>query len=276
MIDRTHPLSITRQAQIVGISRGSVYYQREPVSDADLKLMRRIDELHLELPFAGARMLRDLLRAEGFTVGRKHMTTLMLRMGITALYRKPNTSKQAPGHTIWPYLLRTLAITRSNHVWAMDISYIPMARGFVYLTAVVDVASRRVLAHRVAITLEAIHAKEVIEQALARYGVPEIVNTDQGSQFSAEEFTRVVLAAGCKLSMDGRGAWRDNVFVERLWRSVKYERVYLKAYDSVSAARGDIAEYLAWYNAHRGHSSLDRLTPDEAYFAGLPALKLAA
>ena len=151
-----------------------------------------------------------------------------------------------------------------------------MARGFVYLTAVVDVASRRVLAHRVAITLEAIHAKEVIEQALAKYGTPEIVNTDQGSQFTAEEFTRVVLDAGCKLSMDGRGAWRDNVFVERLWRSVKYERVYLKAYDSVSAARTDIAEYLAWYNAQRAHSSLDRATPDEAYFAGLPAVKLAA
>jgi len=221
-------------------------------------------------------MLRDQLDRQGIRVGRRHVRTLMLRMGIEALAPQPGTSKRAPGHKIYPYLLRALAITRANQVWALDTTYIPMARGFVYLTAVVDVASRRVLAHRVAITLEAIHAKEVIEQALARYGVPEIVNTDQGSQFSAEEFTRVVLAAGCKLSMDGRGAWRDNVFVERLWRSVKYERVYLKAYDSVSAARGDIAEYLAWYNAHRGHSSLDRLTPDEAYFAGLPALKLAA
>jgi putative transposase len=276
MIDRDHQLSIARQSELLGISRGSVYYLPRPVSAADLALMRRIDELHLEHPFMGARMLRDQLDRQGIRVGRRHVRTLMLRMGIEALAPQPGTSKRAPGHKIYPYLLRALAITRANQVWALDTTYIPMARGFVYLTAVVDVASRRVLAHRVAITLEAIHAKEVIEQALARYGVPEIVNTDQGSQFSAEEFTRVVLAAGCKLSMDGRGAWRDNVFVERLWRSVKYERVYLKAYDSVSAARGDIAEYLAWYNAHRGHSSLDRLTPDEAYFAGLPALKLAA
>ena len=276
MIDRDHQLSIARQSELLGISRGSVYYLPRPVSAADLALMRRIDELHLEHPFMGARMLRDQLDRQGIRVGRRHVRTLMLRMGIEALAPQPGTSKRAPGHKIYPYLLRALAITRANQVWALDTTYIPMARGFVYLTAVVDVASRRVLAHRVAITLEAIHAREVIEQALAQYGTPEIVNTDQGSQFSAEEFTRVVLAAGCKLSMDGRGAWRDNVFVERLWRSVKYERVYLKAYDSVSAARGDIAEYLAWYNAHRGHSSLDRLTPDEAYFAGLPALKLAA
>ena len=224
----------------------------------------------------GARMLRDQLWREGIQVGRRHVTTLMQRMGIQALAPQPGTSKRAPGHHIYPYLLRTLAITRSNQVWALDTTYIPMARGFVYLTAVVDVASRRVLAHRVAITLEASHAKEVIEQALAKYGAPEIVNTDQGSQFTAEAFTQVVLAAGCKLSMDGRGAWRDNVFVERLWRSVKYERVYLKAYDSVSAARADIAEYLAWYNTQRAHSSLDRATPDEAYFTGMPPMKLAA
>jgi putative transposase len=189
---------------------------------------------------------------------------------------QPGTSKAAPGHTIYPYLLRKLAITRANQVWALDTTYIPMARGFVYLTAVVDVLSRRVLAHKVAITLEACHATEVIEQAFARYGTPEIVNTDQGSQFTAEEFTRVVLDQGCKLSMDGRGAWRDNVFVERLWRSVKYERVYLKAYDSVSAARADIADYLAWYNTHRSHSSLGRITPDEQYLAVLPPMRLAA
>ncbi len=200
----------------------------------------------------------------------------MLRMGIEALAPQPGTSKAAPGHKIYPYLLRNLAITRANQVWALDTTYIPMARGFVYLTAVVDVASRRVLAHKVAITLEAVHAKEVIEQAFARYGAPEIVNTDQGSQFTAEEFTRVVLAKGCKLSMDGRGAWRDNVFVERLWRSVKYERVYLKAYDSVSAAKADIADYLNWYNTHRSHSSLERLTPQEKYLAALPKLKQAA
>ena len=276
MIDRDDRLSVTRQAQLLGISRGSVYYLPRPVSDSDLALMRRLDELHLEHPFMGARMLRDQLARQGIHAGRRHIGTLMQRMGITALAPQPGNSKRAPGHKIYPYLLRKVAVTRANQVWALDTTYIPMARGFVYLTAVVDVASRRVLAHRVAITLEAIHAKEVIEQALAKYGTPEIVNTDQGSQFTAEEFTRVVLDAGCKLSMDGRGAWRDNVFVERLWRSVKYERVYLKAYDSVSAARTDIAEYLAWYNAQRAHSSLDRATPDEAYFAGLPAVKLAA
>jgi putative transposase len=276
MIDRDHQLSVTRQAELLAISRGSVYYLPRPVSEADRALMRRLDELHLEHPFMGARMLRDQLWREGTQVGRRHVTTLMVRMGIQALAPQPGTSKQAPGHKIYPYLLRSLAITRSNQVWALDTTYIPMASGFVYLTAVVDVASRKVLAHRVAITLEACHAREVIEQALAKYGAPEIVNTDQGSQFSAEEFTSVVLAAGCKLSMDGRGAWRDNVFVERVWRSVKYERVYLKAYDSVSAARCDIADYLTWYNAHRAHSSLDRSTPDEAYFAGLAQLKLAA
>lgn len=221
-------------------------------------------------------MLRDQLQREGIQVGRRHIGTLMRRMGIAALAPQPGTSKRQPGHKIYPYLLRKLAITRSNQVWALDTTYIPMARGFVYLTAVVDVFSRKVLAHRVAITLEAIHAKEVIEQALTRWGTPEIVNTDQGSQFTADEFTRVVLDAGCKLSMDGRGAWRDNVFVERLWRSVKYERVYLKAYDSVSAARADIAHYLNWYNADRPHSGLERSTPDEHYFAALPQLRQAA
>lgn len=276
MIDRSHDLSITQQAGLLGISRGSVYYLPRPVGAADLALMRRIDELHLEHPFMGARMLRDQLHREGIKIGRRHIATLMRRMGIQALVPQPGTSKRAAGHKIYPYLLRKLAITRANQVWALDTTYIPMARGFVYLTAVVDVATRRVLAHRVAITLEAIHAKEVIEQALAQYGAPEIVNTDQGSQFTAEEFTRSVVQAGCKLSMDGRGAWRDNVFVERLWRSVKYERVYLKAYDSVSAARADIAQYLSWYNTHRTHSSLARFTPDERYFADLPQLKWAA
>lgn len=276
MIDRTHDLSVTRQAEVLGISRGSVYYLPRPVSDADLLLMRRLDEVHLEHPFMGARMLRDQLRREGLQVGRRHVTTLMQRMGIEALCPQPGSSKPAPGHKVYPYLLRKLAITRSNQVWALDTTYIPMARGFVYLTAVVDVFSRKVLAHKVAITLEACHAKEIIEQAFAKYGVPEIVNTDQGSQFTATEFTNAVLPRGCKLSMDGRGAWRDNVFVERLWRSVKYERVYLKAYDSVSAARADIGDYLGWHNSQRAHSSLERLTPDEAYFAGLPALKLVA
>ena len=276
MIERDHALPITRQASLLGMSRGSVYYLPRPIGAADLALMRRIDELHLEYPFMGARMLRRHLQRKGVAVGRRHIATLMRRMGIEALAPQPGTSKRAPGHKIYPYLLRKLVIERSNQVWALDTTYIPMARGFVYLTAVVDVASRRVLAHKVAITLEACHAKEVIEQAFTRWGTPEIVNTDQGSQFTATEFTDVVLAQGCKLSMDGRGAWRDNVFVERLWRSVKYERVYLRAYDSVSAARADIAEYMAWYNAARVHSSLADLTPDEHYFAKLPTMVLAA
>ena len=276
MIDRDHDLPITRQAQLLNISRGTVYYLPQPVSAADLVLMRRIDELHLEHPFMGARMLRRQLARQGMHAGRRHIRTLMLRMGIEALAPQPGTSQRAPGHKVYPYLLRKLAIDRANQVWALDTTYIPMARGFVYLTAVVDVASRRVLAHKVAITLEACHAREVIEQAFARHGVPEIVNTDQGSQFTATEFTEAVLGRGCKLSMDGRGAWRDNVFVERLWRSVKYERVYLKAYDSVSAARADIADYLDWYNVHRVHSCLGNLTPEEKYMAALPQLKLAA
>ena len=216
MIDRDHDLSIARQASLLGISRGAVYYLPRPVSEADQRLMRRLDELHLEHPFMGARMLRDWLQREGFEVGRKRVTTLMLRMGIQALCPQPGTSKRQPGHKVYPYLLRKLAISRPNQVWALDTTYIPMARGFVYLTAVVDVFSRRVLAHKVAITLEACHAREIIEQAMAKYGLPEIVNTDQGSQFTATEFTGAVLGKGCKLSMDGRGAWRDNVFVERL------------------------------------------------------------
>jgi len=276
MIDRAHRLPIARQAQLLGTSRGAVYYLARSTSAADLALMRRIDELHLEHPFMGARMLRRQLARAGVQVGRRHIGTLMQRMGIEAMAPQPGTSQRQPGHKVYPYLLRTLAVVRSNQVWALDTTYIPMARGFVYLTAVVDVASRRVLAHKVAITLEASHAREVIEQAFARWGTPEIVNTDQGSQFTATEFTEAVLARGCQLSMDGRGAWRDNVFVERLWRTVKYERVYLKAYDSVSAARADIAEYIAWYNTGRAHSSLDDVTPDEHYFAKLVHLQQAA
>jgi putative transposase len=276
MIDRSHDLSITRQAELLGMSRGSVYYLPRPTSAEDLALMRRIDELHLKHPFMGARQLRRQLDREGVHAGRRHIATLMRRMGVEALAPQPGTSKAQPGHKIYPYLLGKLAITRANQVWALDTTYIPMARGFVYLIAVVDVASRRVLAHKVAITLEACHAKEVVEQAFARHGTPEIVNTDQGSQFTAEEFTAAVLKQGCKLSMDGRGAWRDNVFVERLWRSVKYERVYLKAYDGVSAARADIADYFHWYNTDRPHSSLDDLTPEESYLHLLPTLAEAA
>ena len=276
MIDRDHKLPIARQAKLLKLSRGSVYYLPKPVSQADLALMRRIDELHLKHPFMGTRMLRDQLALEGTHAGRRHIGTLMRRMGIEALAPQPGTSKAAPGNNIYPYLLRKLSIVRANQVWALDTTYIPMAKGFVYLTAVVDVASRRVLTHKVAVTLEACHAREIIEEAFARYGVPEIVNTDQGSQFTAQEFTGAVLGKGCKLSMDGRGAWRDNVFVERLWRSVKYERVYLMAYDSVGAARANIAQYFEWYNTERPHSSLERMTPMKVYEDLMPKLAKAA
>jgi putative transposase len=276
MIDREHPLSVMRQAKLLEISRGVVYYQPRPTSEADLALMRRIDELHLEHPFMGARMLRRMLLRQGIRVGRRHLGTLMQRMGIEALCPQPGTSERNPQHKVYPYLLRKVNIRRANQVWALDTTYIRMARGFVYLTAVIDVASRRVLAHKVAITLEACHACEVIEQAFARFGVPEIVNTDQGSQFTAEDFTEAVLSRGCRLSMDGKGAWRDNVFVERLWRTIKYERVYLRAYDGVSAAKTDIAHFIDWYNTERPHSGLADETPDQTYWALLPALQVAA
>lgn len=270
MIDPDHDLSITRQARALGISRGSVYYLPRPVPAADLAIMRRMDELHLEFPFAGSRMLRDLLNQEGTQIGRRHVATLMKRMGIEALYRKPNTSKPAPGHKVYPYLLRGLTIDRPNQVWAMDITYIPMARGFVYLTAVVDWFSRRVLSWRVSITLETAFCIEALEEALARHGRPEIFNTDQGSQFTSNGFTDVLVKNGIAISMDGKGSWRDNVFVERLWRSIKYEEVYLRAYDTVSEARASIGRYLTFYNGRRPHSSLDRQTPDQAYFTRLP------
>ena len=276
MIDRTHELPITRQAELLGISRASVYYLPRPVSEADLALMRRIDALHLEHPFMGARMLRDALHREGFQVGRKHVATLMARMGVEPLYRRPRTTRKHPGHEVYPYLLRGMTIERANQVWAMDITYIAMARGFVYLAAVVDWASRRVLAHRVSISMDTEFCREALEEALARYGTPEIFNTDQGSQFTSAEFLDILKKRGIRISMDGKGAWRDNVFVERLWRSVKYEEVYLKAYDSVSAARAGLSSYFAFYNARRAHSSLDRKTPDEFYFASLPAARKAA
>jgi putative transposase len=270
MIDRSHDLPLARQAEALGISRGSVYYAPQPVSAADLAVMRRMDELHLAFPFAGSRMLRDLLMAEGFRVGRLHVATLMKRMGLEAIYRKPNTSKPAPGHKIYPYLLRKLPVTRPNQVWAMDLTYIPMARGFVYLAAVVDWFSRHVLAWRLSITMEAAFCIEALEEALVRYGRPEIFNTDQGSQFTSHDFTSVLSKNSIAISMDGKGAWRDNVFVERLWRSIKYEEVYLKAYDSVSEARASIGRHLTFYNGQRPHSSLGRRTPDQAYFTQLP------
>jgi putative transposase len=270
MIDRGHELPIVKQAQALGISRGSVYYLPRPIPAADLAVMRRMDELHLELPFAGSRMLRDLLNQEGIAIGRCHVAKLMKRLCIEALYRKPNTSKPEPGHKIYPYLLHGLTIDRANQVWATDITYVPMARGFVYLAAVIDWFSRRVLSWRLSITMEADFCIEALEEAIARHGRPEIFNTDQGSQFTSDAFTSVLREAGIAISMDGKGAWRDNVFVERLWRSIKYEKIYLRAYDTVGTARASIGRYLAFYNGRRPHSSLDRRTPDQAYFDRLP------
>ena len=276
MIDRTHKLSLTKQAKVLGISRGSVYYRPRPVSDTDLELMRRIDELHLDYPFAGSRMLRGLLLGEGYKVGRLHVRTLMKRMGIEAIYRRPNTSKPAPGHKIYPYLLRKLPVIRPNQVWAMDITYVPMKRGFVYLAAVIDWFTRRVLSWRLSITLEVDFCIEAVEEALVRHGKPDIFNTDQGSQFTSIAFTQVLKDAEIAISMDGRGAWRDNVFVERLWRTIKYEEVYLHAYSNVPEARAAIRKYLTFYNTKRPHSSLDGRTPDQAYFNALSPIPVAA
>src|SRR5204863_4701480 len=247
MIEPAHDLAITKQARALNISRGSVYYLPRPVAEADLAIMRRLDRLHLEFPFAGSRMLRGLLAAEGCKIGRRHVKTLMKRMGIEALYRRSRTTKPEPGHKIYPYLLRAMEIVRPNQVWAMDITYIPMARGFVYLAVVLDWFSRRVLSWGVSITMEAAFCVETLEDALARHGKPDIFNTDQGSQFTSLAFTGVLTTNGIAISMDGKGAWRDNVFVERLWRSVKYEEVYLRAYDSVSEARTSIGRYLDFY-----------------------------
>jgi putative transposase len=276
MIDRTHDLPVARQCQILSLARSTAYYQPQEISESDLALMRRIDELHLEYPFAGSRMLRDLLRLEGHRAGRRHVRTLMGKMGIEALYKKPNTSKRHAAHPIYPYLLRNKSIDRPNQIWAADITYVPMKRGFVYLFAVMDWASRKVLSWRTSTTLTTDFCIEAVEEALLKYGTPEIFNTDQGSQFTSLEFTQLLKNNGIQISMDGKGCWRDNVFVERLWKSIKYEEVYLHAYDSVSAAKAGIARYLSFYNDRRPHSALDGKTPDGFYFANLSSQKLAA
>ena len=270
MISREEKLSIQKQVRLLRLSRSSFYYQPRAVSEVDLKLMRQIDELHLEYPFAGSRLLRDMLAQRGLQVGRKHVRTLMRRLAIEALYRKPNTSKPAPGHKIYPYLLRGLAITRPNQVWAMDISYIPMAHGFVYLAAVIDWFSRRVLSWKLSNTMDVSFCLEALDEALAQYGKPGIFNTDQGSQFTSVAFTDRLKQEGIRISMDGKGRWADNVFVERFWRSLKYEHVYLHAYESVAAARNGIGGYIEFFNQQRPHSRLNRQTPDQVYFNRLP------
>ena len=275
MMEPTHALPVSRQAALLDISRANVYYLPRPVCAADLVLMRRLDELHLQHPFAGSRMLRDMLKLEGVDIGRRHVRTLMALLGITTLYRKPNTSADHPAHRIYPYLLRAMVIVRPNQVWATDVTYIPMERGFVYLVAIMDWATRRVLAHRVSTTMTTDFCVEALEEALAKYGAPEIFNTDQGSQFTSSEFTQVLKDHDVKISMDGKGRWIDNVFVERLWKSVKYEHVYLHAYETVTEARQQLAGYFEFYNTRRPHSSLDGRTPDTAYF-GKNTLKKAA
>ncbi len=275
MIDREHELPLVRQAVLVGLSRGAIYYEPRPLPERDLQLMRRIDELHLEHPFAGSRMLRDLINADGHGVGRRHVATLMKRMGIEAIYRRKNTSQPNLEHVVYPYLLRRLQIDRPNQVWATDITYIPMARGFVYLVAVIDWYTRKVLSWRLSNTLTTDFCIEALEEALVKYGTPEIFNTDQGCQFTSLEFTSVLKQHGIRISMDGKGRWRDNVFIERLWKSVKFEEVYLHAYDTVSAARAGLARYFQFYNTRRPHTSLDRRTPDAVYFESLPLAQAA-
>jgi len=276
MIDRGHQLPLTRQSQILELSRSSLYYEAVPLSPGDLALMKLIDELHLKHPFMGSRSIRDQLQDKGHQVGRQHVRTLMKKMGIAAMYQKPRLSRPHPGHKIYPYLLRGLDITRANHCWTADITYVPMAKGFCYLVAVMDWASRKVLAWRLSNTLDASFCTEALEEALARYGTPEIFNTDQGSQFTSEAFTEILLKHGVDVSMDGKGRWLDNVFIERLWRSVKYEDIYLKGYDSIGAVRQGLKTYFDFYNSQRRHQTLDRRTPDDVYWNMLPQKLVAA
>ena len=274
MIDRTHDLPVVRQAQLLKLSRSSIYYQGQPTSEGDLKLTRRMDELHLEHPVAGARMLRDMLKLEGHDIGRKHVSTLMEKLDIQAIYRKVNPRRRNRAHRIYPYLLRDLSIDRPNQVWAMDTTYIPMHQGFVYLSAVLDWATRRVLAWRLSNTLTADPCIDALEEAIMKYGSPEIMNTDQGSPFTSSAFIALLQEHSIQVSMDSKGCWRDNVFVERLWKSVKYKEIDLHGYETVSEVRQALARYFDFYNRRRPHSTLDGKTPDTADFN--PPLAAAA
>jgi putative transposase len=276
MIDTEHPLPITKQCHILQLSRSSVYYEPVPVSDEDRELMRVIDEIHLEEPCLGSRGMKGALRMRGHAVGRIHVRTLMRKMGIEAIYKKPRLSKPHPGHTVYPYLLRGLDITEANQVWCSDITYIPMAKGFCYLVAVMDWASRKVLSFRLSNTLDPSFCVEALEEAIARYGRPQIFNTDQGSQFTSDAFIQVLTDRHIRISMDGRGRWRDNVMIERLWKTVKYQEVYLKAYESITHARKELKNFFERYNARRPHQGLDDRTPDEVYWSTLPKERKAA
>jgi len=268
MIDRAHPMPVTKQCRVLDVSRSSVYYRAVPIPEADLALMRRIDEIHLKIPFFGSRKIRDQLQREGYEVNRKKVQRLMRLMGISALYPKRRTSLPDRRHKIYPYLLRDTTIDRPNQVWCADICYIPMARGFLYLVSIMDWASRKVLSWRLSNTMDTEFCVDALEEALGRYGTPEIFNTDQGAQFTSDSFTKVLLDAGIRISMDGKGRWMDNVFIERLWRSLKYEEVYLKAYETVAEAIRGIGDYFELYNEQRPHQSLGRLTPNEVYAGG--------
>ena len=261
-----HKLPKSRPCELLGVARSTAYYQPRTVSEEDLRLMRLIDEIHLELPFYGSRRIQDELETRGHVVNRKRVQRLMRQMGLRALYPKPHTSHPKQGHKIYPYKLSGLSIERPNQVWAADICYLPMAKGFMYLMAIIDWYSRRVLSWRVSNTLESEFCVEALEEALRRYGAPEIFNTDQGAQFTSEAFTSVLKADDIEISMDGKGRWVDNVMVERLWRSVKYEEIYLYAYETPVALRDGLSRYVEFYNTRRRHMSLGRHTPDEVYF----------
>jgi len=274
MVDRTEPLPVTRQCELLDLPRSTFYHVPPPVTDEELELMRLIDRCHLAHPYYGSRRIRDWLEDEGHQVNRKRVQRLMRTMGLAALYPKRNLSLANQAHKVYPYLLRGLVIDRPNQVWATDVTYIPMARGFVYLVAIMDWYSRRVLAFRVSNTLDTSFCIDALNEAIETYGAPEIFNTDQGSQFTSEDFTGVLKQHDIRISMDGKGRWVDNVFVERLWRSVKYEEVYLRAYDSIGDARNSLGRYFAFYNAKRRHQSLDRQTPDSVYYRD--AVRMAA
>jgi len=264
MINQNHSLSLVKQCQTLNIARSGIYYSPKPDTEMDLKLMRLIDEIHLNRPFLGIRRMTDALRGLGYNVNHKRVYRLMRKMGIQAIYPKPNLSKRNTQHKVYPYLLRNLEVTRSNQVWATDITYIPMSKGFVYLTVVMDWYSRRILSWRLSNSLDSSFCVDALEDALYCYGKPDIFNTDQGSQYTSDAFTNALKENGIRISMDGKGAWRDNVFVERLWRSVKYEEVYLNAYESISHAKQRLANWIEFYNHERKHQTL-KTTPDLKY-----------
>ena len=266
MVDRKEPLSVVRQCALLSLPRSTYYHVPKPVTEAELQLMALIDRCHLKYPFYGSRRIRDWLEDQGHIVNRKRVQRLMRTMGLVALYPKRNLSLANQAHKVYPYLLRNLVIDRSNQVWATDITYIPMAKGFVYLVAVMDWYSRRVLSWRVSNTLDTRFCIDALEEAIERHGAPEIFNTDQGSQFTSDDFIGVLKEHDIRISMDGKGRWMDNVFIERLWRSVKYEEVYLKAYEDISSAKASLCQYFEFYNSQRRHQSLDRQTPDQVYY----------